>query len=112
MSVTRVSTLEAQEQAVDDGNVTLRVCAALTAAGIEFTRDDGWMGVRLRIAALDMSVAERRIDDLEAAAAGMDLSGPPSPQRAMNTMKRAVANNDAANLREKLKRKKREERSR
>lgn len=109
MSIASVAILEARDEAVSASDAAAqRARAALTAAGIEFTHDEGgWIGVRFRATALD-SAAER-IDDLEATAAGMDLSGPPSPRRAMNTMKRAVASNDAANLREKLKRKKREE---
>lgn len=112
LSVTSVATLESREQATDTGNATgQRACAALTAAGIQFTREEGdWIGVRLRTTALDVYATECRIENLEAAAAGIDLSGPPSPQRAMNTMKRAMAKNDAANLRGRLKRKNREER--
>ncbi len=109
VSLPTVKRVELETTAVsDDTKGKLR--RALEAAGVEFIAENGvGAGVRLRKPPLDSAEIAEHIDALEAHAEGLDVKGPPSPQRALNTMKRAVAENEAAKLKGKLRRKKVEE---
>ena len=78
-----------------------RLKTALEEAGVEFT-NGGRPGVRLRKQPIAPAETERQIEELNATAAALDTTGPPSPRKALNTMKKAVAKNEAAKLRNKL----------
>ena len=88
-------------QVSDEAREKMR--SALESAGVIFVAENGeGPGVRLRKTPPDPGVLESRAEALEEKAAALDTSGPPSPKKALNTMKKAVAKNEATKLRNKL----------
>lgn len=72
---------------------------ALTAAGVEFIPENGGgAGVRLRKQPGNIAETQDKIDALHEHADAIDTSGPASPRKALNTMKQAIARNDARKL--------------
>lgn len=78
--------------------------AALEAAGVEFIPENGGgAGVRLKKAPPTAETIAEKIASLEAKAAELHPGdGPPSPTKALKTMKRAVVKNEVRKLKNKL----------
>ena len=81
---------------------------ALEAAGVEFIPENGGgAGVRLRKDAATHAETKSKMTALHEEADAIDVSGPASPRKALNTMKQAIARNDAEKLKSQLSKKKR-----
>ncbi|WP_319935983.1 helix-turn-helix transcriptional regulator [Lichenihabitans sp. Uapishka_5] len=76
------------------------VVRALEAAGCIFIAENGeGPGVRLRkVSGGERHAISEQIETLEAEIADMPAGGEPSPEGGMNTMRKAVAENDLAHL--------------
>jgi transcriptional regulator with XRE-family HTH domain len=73
---------------------------ALEAAGVEFIPENGGgAGVRLRKAPETVQGLTNQIDALADKVSNMPEAGRPSPEDGMNTMRKAVAENDLTKLR-------------
>ncbi len=76
-----------------------RVEKAFEAAGIEFIAENGGgPGVRLKKTARDVEEISQQINALEAKISSMPAPTEPSPEAGMNIMRKAVAKNDLAKL--------------
>jgi hypothetical protein len=73
------------------------VRAALEKAGVEFTNSDQ-SGVKLRKSAKGAEEISRQIDALEDKISSIPAPTEPSPEGGMNIMRKAVAKNDLAKL--------------
>jgi hypothetical protein len=71
--------------------------AAFETAGIEFTNSDQ-PGVRLKKTAKGAEEISHEIDALEDKISSMPVATEPSPEAGMNIMRKAVAKNDLAKL--------------
>ena len=91
---------ELRERTVD------AIRAALEAAGAEFIAENGGgPGVRLRNSPPTSDELAAKIEKLDAEAEAMrPPDGPPSPAKALKTMKRAILKNEARRLKGKLER--------
>lgn len=100
-----IKRLEARDDDLG-GNADTRdkIRAALERSGVEFIPENGGgAGVRLRKAPLSPTAIAEEIEKLEAKAAALKPEdGPPSPTKALKTMKRAVVKNEVKKLRNKL----------
>jgi len=78
--------------------------AALESAGVEFIPENGGgAGVRLKKAPQTKEAIAEKIQKLEAKAETLKPGdGPPSPTKALKTMKRAVVKNEVRKLKNKL----------
>lgn len=75
------------------------VRAALESAGVEFIAENGGgAGVRLRKPPLALAEIDQKIEVLETQAAVLDVVGEPSPERALNQMKKALVENEKVKL--------------
>jgi len=78
---------------------------ALEKAGVEFiTENGGGPGVRIRKSAKSAEEISRQIDALEDKISSMPAPTKPSPESGMNIMRKAVAKNDLAKLKNRRKR--------
>lgn len=76
--------------------------AAIETAGVIFVEENGeGPGVRLRKRLLAPAEIDQKIEELDAQAAALDLKGGPSPERALNQMKKALIENEQTKLRNK-----------
>ena len=86
LSETRVATINA-------------IRAALEKAGVEFIAENGGgAGVRLKKTAKGVKEISQEIDTLEDKISSMPAPTEPSPEAGMNIMRKAVAKNDLAKL--------------
>ncbi len=82
-----------------------KVHGALEKAGVEFIDEDGGgPGVRIRKSAKGAEEISRQIDALEDKISSMPAPTEPSPEAGMNIMRKAVAKNDLAKLKNRRKR--------
>jgi hypothetical protein len=84
LSETRVATINA-------------ISATLEAAGVEFTNGDQ-PGVKLIKNAKGVAEISQQIEELEDKISSIPAPTEPSPEAAMNTMRKAVAKSDLAKL--------------
>ena len=76
-----------------------KIIAALEKAGVEFIAENGGgPGVRIRKSAKGAEEISRQIDALEDKISSMPAPTEPSPEAGMNIMRKAVAKNDLAKL--------------
>jgi len=76
-----------------------KIIAALEKAGVEFIDEDGGgPGVRIRKSTKGAEEISRQIDALEDKISSMPAPTEPSPEAGMNIMRKAVAKNDLAKL--------------
>ena len=91
-----------QKKQVKPANVTKpgeKIIAALEKAGVEFIAENGGgPGVRIRKSAKGAEEISRQIDALEDKISSMPAPTEPSPEAGMNIMRKAVAKNDLAKL--------------
>jgi transcriptional regulator with XRE-family HTH domain len=81
------------------------VRAALEKAGVEFIAENGGgPGVRLKKRAKSVEEISQQIDVLEDKISSIPAPTTPSPEAAMNTMRKAVAENNVAKLKARRKR--------
>jgi hypothetical protein len=86
LSETRVATINA-------------ISAALEKAGVEFIAENGGgPGLRLKKTAKGVEEISQEIDTLEDKISSMPAPTEPSPEAGMNIMRKAVAKNDLAKL--------------
>ena len=79
--------------------------AALEKAGVEFIAENGGgPGVRIRKSAKGAEEISRQIDALEDKISSMPAPTEPSPEAGMNIMRKAVATNDLAKLKNRRRR--------
>ncbi len=82
-----------------------KVRAALERAGVEFIAENGGgPGVRLKKRAKGLEEISQQIDVLGDKISSMPAPTTPSPEAAMNTMRKAVAENNVAKLKGRRKR--------
>jgi hypothetical protein len=82
-----------------------KVRAAFEKAGVEFVAENGsGPGVRLKRRAKSVEEISQQIGALEDKISSMPAPTEPSPEAAMNTMRKAVAKNDLAKLKTRRKR--------
>jgi hypothetical protein len=82
-----------------------KIIAALEKAGVEFIAENGGgPGVRIRKSAKGAEEISRQIDALEDKISSMPAPTEPSPEAGMNIMRKAVAKNDLAKLKNRRKR--------
>jgi transcriptional regulator with XRE-family HTH domain len=104
ISTTGMNNIE-RGQADAKGSTLRAIQAALDAAGIEFlAEDNGGPGVRIRKYAKGAEEISRQIDALEDKISSMPAPTEPSPEAGMNIMRKAVAKNDLAKLKNRRKR--------
>jgi hypothetical protein len=78
---------------------------ALEKAGVEFIAENGdGPGVRIRKSAKGAEEISRQIDALEDKISSIPAPTEPSPEAGMNIMRKAVAKNDLAKLKNRRKR--------
>ena len=91
-----------QKKQVKPANVTKpgeKIIAALEKAGVEFiAQNGGGPGVRIRKSAKGAEEISRQIDALEDKISSIPAPTEPSPEAGMNIMRKAVAKNDLAKL--------------
>jgi len=76
-----------------------KIIAALEKAGVEFIAENGGgPGVRIRKSAKGAEEISRQIDALEDEISSIPAPTEPSPEGGMNIMRKAVAKNDLAKL--------------
>ena len=76
-----------------------KIIATLEKAGVEFIAENGGgPGVRIRKSAKGAEEISRQIDALEDKISSMPAPTEPSPEAGMNIMRKAVAKNDLAKL--------------
>ena len=82
-----------------------KIIAALEKASVEFIAEDGGgPGVRIRKSAKSAEEISRQIGALEDKISSMPAPTEPSPEAGMNIMRKAVAKNDLAKLKNRRKR--------
>jgi len=75
------------------------IIAAFRKAGVEFIAENGGgLGVRLKKTAKGVEEISHEIDALEGKISSMPAPTEPSPEGAMNTMRKAVAESDLTKL--------------
>ena len=80
-------------------------CGVPLKAGVEFIAENGGgPGVRIRKSAKGAEEISRQIDALEDKISSMPAPTEPSPEAGMNIMRKAVAKNDLAKLKNRRKR--------
>lgn len=101
------ATIKRMEEADETPNVLAdnlgRVEKALEAAGVEFTNGEQ-PGIRLKKRASDVKEISQQIDALEDKISSIPAPTGPSPEAAMNTMRKAVAESDLTKLKIRRKR--------
>ncbi|HEY8032178.1 MAG TPA: helix-turn-helix domain-containing protein [Methylocella sp.] len=101
VSVETIKRLERMEGPLSGTRVATvnAIQAALEKAGVEFIAENGGgPGVRIRKSAKGAEEISRQIDTLEDKISAIPAPMEPSPEAAMNTMRKAVAKNDLAKL--------------
>jgi len=107
VSVETIKRLERMEGLLSETRVATvnAIQAALTKAGVEFIAENGGgPGVRIRKSAKGAEEISRQIDALEDKISSMPAPTEPSPEAGMNIMRKAVAKNDLAKLKNRRKR--------
>jgi transcriptional regulator with XRE-family HTH domain len=106
VSVQTLRRMEAAEGAPGGyPNNIAAVRAALEKAGVEFIAENGGgAGVRLKKTAKGVEEISQEIDALEDKISSMPAPTEPSPEAGMNIMRKAVAKNDLAKLKNRRKR--------
>jgi transcriptional regulator with XRE-family HTH domain len=95
--------LEANEKLQERTVEAIR--AALESAGVEFIAENsGGAGVRLKKRAKGVEEISQQIDALEDKISSIPAPTEPSPEAAMNTMRKAVAESDLTKLKTRRKR--------
>jgi len=97
VSVLTIKRLESGGRIVSE-EMRTRAKAALEAAGVEFTNGDA-PGVRLRRDPKGADEISRQIEALEHKISRIPRPAEPSPEAGMNLMRKAVAENDLRELR-------------
>jgi transcriptional regulator with XRE-family HTH domain len=101
VSVETIKRLERMEGPLSETRVATvnAIQAALEKAGVEFIAENGGgPGVRIRKSAKGAEEISRQIDALENKISSMPAPTEPSPEAGMNIMRKAVAKNDLAKL--------------
>jgi transcriptional regulator with XRE-family HTH domain len=96
VSVVTVRNFE-NEKSVPQRATLVVMQRAIEAAGVEFT-NGGQPGVRLKKRTKGAEEISQEIDALKDKISSIPTSTEPSPEAAMNTMRKAVAKNDLAKL--------------
>ena len=103
VSPSTVARFEAGEELKERTVEAMR--AAFELAGVEFIAENGGgPGVRLKKTAKAVEEISREIDALEDKISSMPAPTGPSPEAAMNTMRKAVAESDLTKLKARRKR--------
>jgi transcriptional regulator with XRE-family HTH domain len=103
LTANTVTRIENGSDAKQSTIAALRI--ALESAGVEFIAENGGgPGVRLKKRAKGVEEISQQIDALEDKISSMPAPTAPSPEAAMNTMRKAVAESDLTKLKTRRKR--------